>query len=91
MISTETLFGYACTGDIEKLKEYYQSGEAITGRTFYKYGKEHSLIMGAFRNDQFETVEYLLKIGEKPTDEEKEQLKKELMRWNLMKIMVGKE
>lgn len=65
MINIEKLFSYACSGDIEKLKEYYQSEEAVTGRTFRQFGKEHSLVMGAFRNDQFETVEFLLEMGKR--------------------------
>lgn len=88
MINIEKLFSYACSGDIDKLKEYYQSGEAAIGRTFHQFGKEHSLVMGAFRNDQFETVKFLLEMGEVPTSEEKEQIKRELMRWELMKLMV---
>lgn len=88
MINIEKLFSYACSGDIEKLKEYYQSEEAVTGRTLRQFGKEHSLVMGAFRNDQFETVEFLLEMGEAPTAEEKEQVKRELMRWETMKLMI---
>ena len=91
MTNMEELFSYACAGNIKGLKEYYQSKEAVTGRTFQKFGKEHSLVMGAFRNDQFETVEFLLKKGETLTSEEKEQIKKELMRWELIKLMVKEE
>ena len=91
MVNMEDLFSYACAGNIKRLKEYYQSKEGVTGRTFQKFGKEHSLVMGAFRNDQFETVKFLLEMGEAPTAEEKEQVKRELMRWEVMKLMVKEE
>lgn len=87
MERAEELFGYACSGNMEKLKEYYEGGGSI-GNSINRFGNEHSLIMGAFRNDQFDTVEYLLGIGEKPTVDEQEEIKKQVRRWELMKRMV---
>ena len=81
------LFEYACSGNIKKLKEYYEGGGAI-GNSINSFGSEHSLIMGAFRNDQFDTVEFLLEVGEKPTPEEQEEIKKQIRRWELMNKMI---
>jgi len=62
---TEILWGAACSGEIETLKAYYMNGGKI-GRTYEKFGICHSLIAGAYRNGNFETVRYLLDVGEKP-------------------------
>ena len=83
----EELFGYACSGNIEKLKEYYETGGTV-GNCINKLWNDHSLIMGAFRNDQFDTVEYLLEVGEKPTPKEQEEIRKQIRCWELMKRMV---
>ena len=83
----EKLFEYACSGNIDKLKEHYEGGGTV-GNSINRFGNEHSLIMGAFRNDQFDTVEYLLGIGEKPTPKEQEEIRKQIRRWELMKKMV---
>lgn len=88
-ISIEKLWEYACSGNIEALKRYYKSEEGITDIRYYKFKAEHSLIMGAFRNNQFETVEYLLSIGESITNEEKEEINKELKRIELLKKLGG--
>ena len=56
------LWEYACNGDIEKLKQYYSEHNEVNKR-YYSFNKEHSLIMGALRNNQFETVEYLISFG----------------------------
>lgn len=87
MERAEQLFGYACSGNTEKLKEYYESGGAI-GNYIERFGRKHSLIMGAFRNDQFDTAEYLFEVGEKPTPKEQEEIRKQIRRWELMKRMV---
>ena len=82
------LWEYACNGDIEKLKKYY-SEHNETNRRYCRFNKEHSLIMGALRNNQFETVEYLISVGETITDEEKEQILKELKRIDIIKKLVN--
>lgn len=82
------LWGYACNGDIEKLKKYY-SEHNETNRRYCRFNKEHSLIMGALRNNQFETVEYLISVGETITDEEKEQILTELKRIDIIKKLVN--
>lgn len=45
--------------------------------------------MGAFRNEQFGTVEYLLSVGESVTNKEKEEINKELNRIELLKRLGG--
>ena len=82
------LWKYACNGDIEKLKKYY-SEHNETNRRYCRFNKEHSLIMGALRNNQFETVEYLISVGETITDEEKEQILTELKRIDIIKKLVN--
>ena len=82
------LWEYACNGDIEKLKKYYSEHNEIN-RRYCRFNKEHSLIMGALRNNQFETVEYLISVGETITDEEKEQILIELKRIDIMKKLVN--
>ena len=50
MLSTtniEQLFGLACGGNIKALEDYW-NGEGDLNVTYERFGKEHSLIMGAF-------------------------------------------
>lgn len=63
MENINEIWGYACSGEIENLKAYYENGGQKDAR-YYGCGKYHSLIMGALRNEQYETVEYLLSVGE---------------------------
>lgn len=60
---TENLWIAACTGEIGELRSYYENGGKI-GRTYEKFGICHSLIAGAYRNGEFDTVRYLLSVGE---------------------------
>lgn len=59
----ENLWAYACCGDLKKLKEYYKNG-GETNRRYYAIGSYHSLIAGAYRNENYETVKFLLSVGE---------------------------
>ncbi len=68
---TENLWTAACGGDIETLKAYYMNGGKI-GRTYERFGIHHSLIAGAYRTGHFKIVRYLLEVGEKPKDYEKD-------------------
>ena len=81
----EKLWEAACSGDIEILKEYYEKGEGILDVRYEKFRTNHSLIMGAFRNSQFETVEYLLSVGESITYEERKEVQNELKRIEILK------
>lgn len=84
MTDIEDLWKYACSGDIEALRKYYDDGGSINNR-YFKAGTSHSLIMGAFRNNQFETVEYLLSVGEDISKEERSKLRMELKKFNIFK------
>lgn len=68
---TENLWTAACSGDIKTLKAYYANGGKI-GRTYERFGICHSLIAGAYRTGNFKIVRYLLEVGEKPEDYEKD-------------------
>lgn len=70
---TVKLWEAACSGEIETLKAYYENGGKI-GRTWLKFGSYHSLVAGAWRNGNYEVVRYLLSMGEKPLDKEREEI-----------------
>lgn len=72
-METEKLFELACAGDTETLEELYQNGQRLDV-TYKKFGEEHSLIMGAFRNWQWDTVHWLLKSGARLTPAEQEEI-----------------
>lgn len=80
----EKLWESACSGDIKVLEKYYKTAENMR---YLKFGKEHSLIMGAFRNNQWKVIDYLLSIGESITQEEKEEIHTELNRVKYMEIL----
>ena len=71
--NTEQLFGLACSGNIEALEEYWNC-EGDLNITYSKFGREHSLIMGAFRNQQYDTVRFLQNHGCRLTDHEQDEI-----------------
>lgn len=87
METIEKLWEAACSGDVDTLKQYYRRESQVINARYLKFGKEHSLVMGAFRNNQFETVDYLVNVGETMTEEEKEEMETELKRVRYMKIL----
>ena len=82
------LWEYACSGNTDALKEYYDEGGSINNR-YIKFGRGHSLLMGAFRNNHFETVEYLMSVGEELTKEEYNEFKTEMIKQELIERMVS--
>ena len=78
-IRIEMLWEYACCGDIYSLRIYYENG-GETNRRYFAFGGEHSLIMGAYRNNQFETIEYMLSVGETVTQIEKNEFNIEIQK-----------
>lgn len=84
------LWEYACSGNTEKLKEYYDSGGSINNR-YFRFGESHSLIMGAFRNSHYDTVEYLMSVGEVMSKKEYNEIKNELRKQELMNEMVERQ
>ena len=72
--SINALWNAACSGDLTTLRNYY-SGVCELNRRYHKFGSDHSLIAGAYRNGQIETVDFLLRMGETVMDHERSELK----------------
>lgn len=87
MKDIEELWEYACSGNIEKLRKYYNDGGSINNRCF-KFGEAHSLIMGAFRNNQFDTIEYLISVGEEVSKKEYDGLYVEMRKIDVMRKLI---
>lgn len=87
MTDINKLWEHACSGNIEELKKYYDNGGSVNNR-YFKFGEGHSLIMGAFRNNQFDTVEYLMSVGEELSQKEYEELQTEMRKQNIMQRLV---
>lgn len=77
--SIDDLWTYACGGEIDKLKEYYDNG-GKPNRKYHRFDHDHSLIMGALRNAEYETVDFLKQNGETISPEEEYEFK-ELMEY----------
>ena len=73
-LTIEELWIAACSGDLDTLRSYY-SGVCEINRRYHKFGSDHSLIAGAYRNNQMETVDFLLDMGETVMDHERTELK----------------
>ena len=73
-ISIDDLWVAACTGDLPTLRAYY-SGVCEINRRYHKFGSDHSLIAGAYRNGQIETVDFLLRMGETVMEHERSEMK----------------
>lgn len=73
-ISINALWIAACSGDLDTLRSYY-SGVCEINRRYHKFGSDHSLIAGAYRNNQMETVDFLLDMGETIMEHERKELK----------------
>lgn len=83
----DLLWEYACSGNIKKLKEHYDNGGSVHNN-YFKFGEAHSLIMGAFRNNQFDTVEYLMSVGEEITPKERMEIETEMRKLDIMQRLV---
>lgn len=73
-MNMENLWNYACSGNLKKLKKYFENGGEVN-RRYSKFNQEHSLIAGAYRNKQHDTVNFLLSVGETITLEEAEEFR----------------
>jgi len=87
MTDINKLWEYACSGNIEELKKYYDNGGSVNNR-YIKFGEGHSLIMGAFRNNQFDTVEYLMSVGEEISPKEYDEIQAEMRKLDIMQRLV---
>lgn len=72
-MTMEKLWESACCGENDKLKEYYENGGKIN-RRYRAFGKFHSLIAGAYRNGNLDTVDLLYKYGERPEAHEMDEI-----------------
>ena len=63
----------ACGNDKATIREYYERGGERNVR-YRAFGRENSLVMGAYRNGFMDMCELLISYGETVTDEEKEEL-----------------
>ena len=84
------LWEYACSGNTEELRKYYENGGSINNR-YFKFGESHSLIMGAFRNNKFDTVEYLMSVGEELTNKEYTDIKNEMRKQEILHSLVERK
>jgi hypothetical protein len=58
----EDIWTAVCSGDLENVKRLVTDYEEANER-YNRFGKNHSLIMGAARNNEPEVVSYLISIG----------------------------
>lgn len=72
-MTMEKLWEAACCGENDKLIKYYENGGEIN-RRWRAFGKFHSLIAGAYRNGNFDTVDLLYKYGERPETHEMDEI-----------------
>ena len=63
------MWSAACCGDNDTIKSYFENG-GKPNRRYRRFGRLHSLIAGAYRNKQMETVQLLYDYGEKPLESE---------------------
>lgn len=66
----EYLWTAVCTGNIKKVKEYFDKGNKPNKR-YIRFGMDHSLIMGALRNERYDMAKLLMSYGETILDDEK--------------------
>ena len=67
------IWSAACCGDNDTIKAYFENG-GKPNRRYIQFGRLHSLIAGAYRNKNMETVQLLYDYGEKPLESEYEEL-----------------
>ena len=67
--ASEYLWTAVCTGNINQVKKYYENG-GMPNRKYPRFGTDHSLIMGAVRNRNFEMANLLADYGENVSKEE---------------------
>lgn len=82
--NVKNLWSLACSGDIDSLREYYESGGDVNLR-YNRFNTEYSLIMGALSNRQYDTIDYLLSVGETVTDEEFKEIEYLVRRQNVLR------
>lgn len=86
--SAEQLFELSCSGNIKALEDYWNI-EGSLNVAYEKFGKKHSLIMGAFRNRQYDTVRWLKNHNCRLTDEEQDEINMEYMRIKTIELLAN--
>lgn len=71
------LWTAVCLNDIPTVKNYFSSGGQINQR-YWKFGTNHSLIIGAVRNGYVEMVRLLRRYGETIEEHEEDEYKKRM-------------
>lgn len=84
--NTEKLFELACSGNIVALEDYWNKEGSLNVK-YEKFGRKHSLIMGAFRNQQYDTVRWLQNHNCRLTDEEQYEINMEYMRIKIIESL----
>ena len=62
-----------CSNKLDKVKTYFEKHPNLLNRRYNRFGNEHSLIMGALRNQNIEMVKLLQDLGETILDNEKKE------------------
>lgn len=68
-----SLWEYACSGNNGRLASYYRRRGKLNNRHCIG-GRYNSLIAGAYRNGHYDTVKYLISVGETILPSEKEEI-----------------
>lgn len=85
----EQVFSYACSGNLSAIIEYYLQGGDLNV-TYNKFGEEHSLIMGAFRNRQYDVVIWLKRHGCVLTSNEQREINNEYKKIKTIEFLASK-
>ena len=72
-ITVEKFWEYVCNGNDTEVLDACVNGKVPT-KFYYKFGQEHSYIMGAIRTGHYSTAKILLSFGEKLAKGEGEEL-----------------
>lgn len=80
MINMDKIWSAACNGKIEVLSKYFNNGGEIN-KKYFKLGKNHSLIMGALRNCQYDTAKFLYNQGERIAVDEVSEIQEYYSDW----------
>ena len=72
-MTIDELWTAVCSNDQAAIKKYYENGGEKNLR-YHHFNREHSLIMGAFRNGHMAMCELLISYGETITKDEEDEL-----------------
>ena len=86
-MTIKELFDAACAGNINVLKKHYGYNGKKNMR-YYVFGEERSLLMGAYSNRRWETVDYLLSVGETLTPLERERMNEKILESKYMQLII---